>query len=937
MVFKRKLPHPTEDEICLSEHDTTRAEVLPQSDLSTESQHAASGIAPPSTGGLNALRLPAQAPGAASGQPAQLSPGADAQEASFRAVSEVNLLPSPGEPGSLSNSPMQPAPPASDPGPPSENPQDRERLRERLKCEIELAAVPISRRYGKWEAAVKRRLRERGGSRGECFVAAHEAFVKHILDCRPQNGSKPLSTDEARDVVHEYVEMLREAYQGEQLVLEPYILPRSALHLAAPQPCCRCPTSSSSTLVHSEEEQPGCLRCVEMAAQLYGVRLLQRRYVVYQDGGAQQDRSHAPKPPSGPADAQEPSAAPPASSNDPDSGERLADARCSCTSVCDPPRAAQGGHEPRGGKAEVSGSAMHEGRVSTPPTREQDERAENPASGFPAAVEGTRWYDGLSALWQQVHSIMSYRPGPSGSRVVPRRYQEVQPGYDLQTPACLLADTTWSKGWCSKTPLARRSVVADALAEVQHPHSSSRRYLLDAYIPASRPSGLDAPRAEEAPGIRCVVNDAANCMLPDAVRSDRPDSLFNFLKVESVGTASWVFFAPLGGGPPITAFHQETKRRRSYNLGRGDLIIQPLATAANVKRLEAVHRAVLGLHERHACLLPLEMYLDEGIPLVLHVRQTEGPDGMELVELPEQSCHSFVSFAPASDSPRLSSFKVSCNDWRTTDELASAYFLEKLQGPAHAQPACDTWVESAYLTIEPNQVEDPLALQRMETATQGATGDPAPRANATWPLLPWHLGAPCGALPHSRSADLEVVAVRTAEKLLDEVQVGMEQASSRRDAVWGNEDVVGMSFEDACKGLLQAQIVLKDMCGRALHAEDGLKETRASGMFETAYLRRLLEAVETFLRASGRINDGDAPVTSTKASTMDGILDAQQQWLSSLQRQSSVGLHDAALDVDVPEASPEQARAWEKREQLESGHDTKAQALYGMLQLKGGT
>eukprot|EP00854_Cymbomonas_tetramitiformis_P023842 gene23842-28917_t len=237
------------------------------------------------------------------------------------------------------NMQLLPAPPASDPGPPSENPQDRERLRERLKCEIELAAVPISRRYGKWEAAVKRRLRERGGSRGECFVAAHEAFVKHILDCRPQNGSKPLSTDEARDVVHEYVEMLREAYQGEQL--------------------------------------------------LYGVRLLQRRYVVYQDGGAQQDRSHAPKPPSGPADAQEPSAAPPASSNDPDS-------------------------------AEVSGSAMHEGRVSTPPTREQDERAENPASGFPAAVEGTRWYDGLSALWQQVHSIMSYRPGPSGSRVVPR-------------------------------------------------------------------------------------------------------------------------------------------------------------------------------------------------------------------------------------------------------------------------------------------------------------------------------------------------------------------------------------------------------------------------------------------------------------------------------------------------------------------------------------
>eukprot|EP00854_Cymbomonas_tetramitiformis_P030597 gene30597-38272_t len=107
---------------------------------------------------------------------------------------------------------------------------------------------------------------------------------------------------------------------------------------------------------------------------------------------------------------------------------------------------------------------------------------------------------------------------------------------------------------------------------------------------------------------------------------------------------SFVSFAPASDSPRLSSFkvscndwrttdelasayflEKETKRRRSYNLGRGDLIIQPLATAANVKRLEAVHRAVLGLHERHACLLPLEMYLDEGIPLVLHVRQTEGP------------------------------------------------------------------------------------------------------------------------------------------------------------------------------------------------------------------------------------------------------------------------------------------------------------------------
>lgn len=41
-------------------------------------------------------------------------------------------------------------------------------------------------------------------------------------------------------------------------------------------------------------------------------------------------------------------------------------------------------------------------------------------------------------------------------------------------------------------------------------------------------------------------------------------------------------FVPCGGGVNLTAFHFETKRRRSYNLGSGDYIIQVGAVAVCV-------------------------------------------------------------------------------------------------------------------------------------------------------------------------------------------------------------------------------------------------------------------------------------------------------------------------------------------------------------------
>ena len=57
-----------------------------------------------------------------------------------------------------------------------------------------------------------------------------------------------------------------------------------------------------------------------------------------------------------------------------------------------------------------------------------------------------------------------------------------------------------------------------------------------------------------------------------------------------------------------------------------------------------MHAAVLGTHERSCCLLPLEMYLEEGIPLVCYLR--DQPHA-ELVETSEQSCHAFLSFSNA--------------------------------------------------------------------------------------------------------------------------------------------------------------------------------------------------------------------------------------------------------------------------------------------------
>ena len=89
-------------------------------------------------------------------------------------------------------------------------------------------------------------------------------------------------------------------------------------------------------------------------------------------------------------------------------------------------------------------------------------------------------------------------------------------------------------------------------------------------------------------GLSCGVDDATNAMLPAPLRSTRADSLLRFMRVESTGVASFTLFAPLGPGAGLTAFHQETKQRRSFNCGTGDFIVQPLTVASHIRQYDGL-------------------------------------------------------------------------------------------------------------------------------------------------------------------------------------------------------------------------------------------------------------------------------------------------------------------------------------------------------------
>lgn len=89
------------------------------------------------------------------------------------------------------------------------------------------------------------------------------------------------------------------------------------------------------------------------------------------------------------------------------------------------------------------------------------------------------------------------------------------------------------------------------------------------------------------------------------------------------------------------------------------------------REVERVHAAVLGGHVRSRCMLPLEMYLEEGIPLVCYLRHQPHA---ELVETSEQSMHAFLSISNANAAtPAL---KVACHPMSPHAKPVSLLLLE---------------------------------------------------------------------------------------------------------------------------------------------------------------------------------------------------------------------------------------------------------------------
>lgn len=114
-------------------------------------------------------------------------------------------------------------------------------------------------------------------------------------------------------------------------------------------------------------------------------------------------------------------------------------------------------------------------------------------------------------------------------------------------------------------------------------------------------------------GVWCGVDQKVNAMLPQPMQSSRAGNFFRHLCVESTGTASFTMFAPICQATNITPFHQETKRRRSWNCGSGDFIVQPLSTADSV-------RSGCQSQQLLSSLCSLQMVLQDGYAIWTHMR-----------------------------------------------------------------------------------------------------------------------------------------------------------------------------------------------------------------------------------------------------------------------------------------------------------------------------
>lgn len=382
-------------------------------------------------------------------------------------------------------------------------------------------------------------------------------------------------------------------------------------------------------------------------------------------------------------------------------------------------------------------------------------------------------------------------------------------------------------------------------------------------------------------------------MFPHAVRSSRATNLFHFLKNESTGTGTFTLFCAVGRGANLTAFHFETKRRRSYNLATGDYIIQPLAAAANARAVMRIHAAIAGRHSRHGQLLPLECYLEEGVTLVTHVRDYPSPT---LSELCEQSLHAFITFDDATvDPPPL---KVSCNDFDLVWDIDATYFMEilstayaksgLLNEEAPPPDGADTWIQSCYLLAEPWTLkaaqeagwERPWACEVRPNIRKAGM-------SPGWSSAGDGRGKKAPVQDGDLDCSMDVIVVRTAEKLIDVLD---EKLAPEVVAPWVGEVP---STSEATEALKRLVPVLRHMLTRSFseeeskssgngtvsrmkisssssqeEMEDDTKEERASRdprfdcHFSQEYIKHLLERIS---KAGVSINDKATQVLLPRA------------------------------------------------------------------------
>lgn len=272
---------------------------------------------------------------------------------------------------------------------------------------------------------------------------------------------------------------------------------------------------------------------------------------------------------------------------------------------------------------------------------------------------------------------------------------------------------------------------------------------LDAALAADADAGADADAALEA-------------ALPRALRAARPDSAPALLALlapsasPACAAARLPHWSPRNDAPSaaVCGFPAASAcALRRLDAGAGAMLIAPLATAAASARLDAIHTALLGAtaEASQAPLLPLEAYLEESLPLCLHLRDRAAAD---VAELPAGARVAAVSWRAARAARRVAVGLRGA-------ELVTAYLLSKSAladgggggdavGDDVAAEARDGWGDWA---------RNAAGLPREPAASA---------ARAAWPrdTRPWAASAP-PASPWAAEVPMAAVVVRTAEQLSD--------------------------------------------------------------------------------------------------------------------------------------------------------------------------